>query len=335
MNNMIERNWSAHLQSRFSSCFWEKRSDFGLTSFCVTSFSLVILLIVALSFAPHVKGHEGMDPTIRKLTEQLEKEPNRIDLWITRGQVYRSYGKFEESLQDLEKAWILDQGNKKVDLERSLTLSAMRRDLEAEAVLNHLLQQELGGLNVIALAERGVIRERTGRPELAIEDYTALLGLQPVGELYLRRSKLLESLGRYEEAASGYEEGLNRLGESILLKKGLLELWVAQGKFNEALELIDDQILRSSVKTQWYLERARVLDQMGQSGDARKTYEQALSEANQALQKRHTSIHLIARAKVLFAMGNRKEAMADLNEALEQTPKYGEAQRLIRQWGGQ
>lgn len=294
----------------------------------------LVLSVWVVSVASQVGAHVGMDPEIHEITEKLEMEPNRVDLWIQRGQVFRSYGRYQESLQDLEKARTLEPGNKRVVLERGLTLSAMGRHQDAEAALDAFLQEEPGPKRVFALAERAHIRERTGRKEQAIEDYTAVLGTQPSGELYLKRGKLQVSLGRLEEAASGYEEGLAQLGNSMLLTKGLIEIRIAQKKFDEALVLIDEQLTRFPSNTQWYLQRAQVLSQMGQNEEAGKTYEQALTQANRMLGKRQTAIHLLARAKILNAMGKREDAVRDLREALQKSPQFEEAEKLLQEWNG-
>lgn len=311
--------------------FREERAAWRVSQFWMIG---LVLGLLVFSIVPRVGAHAGMDPEIHEITEQLELDPDRVDLWVQRGQVYRSYGRYAESLQDLDKAGELEPGNKTVVLERGLTLSAMGRHKEAEVALNDFLQRESGPKWIFALAERAHIRKQTGRIELAIEDYTSVLRVQPSGELYLKRGKLQESLGRLEEAASGYEEGLTKLGNSMLLTKGLIEIRIAQGKFDEALVLIDEQLTRFPSNTQWYLQRAQVLGRMGQSEVARKTYEQALSQANRMLGKRPTSIHLVARAKILNAMGRREDAVRDLREALQKSPQFDEAKSLLQEWNG-
>lgn len=326
----LDNNLHSQLLSCFPNAPSREQVGFRLRLYWMMAF---MLLIAGLGFASTAGAHAGMDPEIHEITEDLEKEPNRIDLWIKRGQVYRSYGQLANSLQDLEKAWTLDPDNKKVALERCITLSAMGRNTDAEVGLDSLLQQDLGEMKIFALAERASIRGRTGRPELAIEDYTSVLDLYPTAELFLLRGKIQESLGQLEEAAAGYLEGIAKLGDSILLKKRLIEIRIAQGKFDVALELIDEQLNRASVKTPWYIQRAEVLSRMGQGDAAHKTYEQALSETNRILSKRTTSIHLLARAKVLNAMGQRDKAVKDLQEAVKQSPQLGEAKNLLQQWG--
>jgi tetratricopeptide (TPR) repeat protein len=217
-------------------------------------------------------------------------------------------------------------------LERSITLSSMGRNEEAEAGLNAVLQDDLGPLNIFALAERAAIRVRTNRPELAMEDYTAVLRLQPTSEMYFRRGKLQESLGLLEEAAQGYQEGIAKLGHAIVLKNALIETKIKQRKYEDALVLIDDQINRTPVKTRPYIQRAEVWTKMGKNDEATVAYEQALSEANRILGKRRTAIHLVARAKIYHAIGQQQEAMNDLREALRQAPRYEDAEQLLQEW---
>ncbi len=159
---------------------------------------------------------------------------------------------------------------------------------------------------------------------------TSAIQLQPTIELYLIRGKLQESLGKLEDAAAGYQDGLAKLGDAILLKKNLIRVQIAQKQYGEALALIDEEVARSSVKTPWHLQRAEILDKMGQPDAARLAYEQALSEANRVLGKRPTAMQLLARAEVYHAMGRMEEAKQDLRVAIQKTPHFAEADDLLK-----
>ena len=295
----------------------------------------LVMALGFLGFRPLATAHLGFDPEIAEITEHLANDPDNVDLLVQRGQVYRSYGKFIESLQDLERAWVLDRENRTVLLERALTLSAMSRNEEAEAALDAFLQNASDPKRVIALAERAAIRAKTGRGELAIADFTSAIQLQPTIELYLYRGQLQESLGRLDAAAAGYHEGLAKVGNAIVLKQNLIRVQIAQKQYAAALALIDEELARSSVKTPWYLQRAEILALMRQPDASRLAYEQALSETNRILAKRPTPLHLVARAKILNALGQRNDAIDDLQEALKKYPGYNEAETLLQQWGGQ
>jgi tetratricopeptide (TPR) repeat protein len=288
------------------------------------------LALGCLGFVQLATAHSGLDPETEKITEKLTKDPDNVDLLVRRGQVYRSNGKFLESLLDLERAWLLDRENRTVVLHHALTLSALGRNKEAEAALDYFLQEESDPKRVFALAERAHIRARTGRVELAIDDFTSAIQLQPTIELYLNRGQLQESLGKLEAAAAGYHDGLAKLGNAILLKKGLIRMQIAQKQYGEALALVDDEIARSSVKTPWYMQQGEILALMGQPDASHLAYERALSEANRVLEKRPTAMQLLARAEVYHAMGRMKEAKRDLRAAVQRAPHFAEASALLK-----
>jgi tetratricopeptide (TPR) repeat protein len=297
---------------------------------CLVGMTCLALAIGCFSFIKLATAHSGLEPEIQEITEKLIKDPNSVDLLVRRGQVYRSNGKYVESLLDLERAWLLNRENRTVVLQRALTLSALGRDKEAESALDYFLQEESDPKRVFALAERASIHARNGQTELAITDFTSAIQLQPTIELYLVRGKLQESLGKLEDAAAGYQDGLAKLGDAILLKKGLIRVRMVQKQYSEALALVDEEIARSSVKTSWHLKRAEILDHMGRPDEAKLANEQALAEANRVLGKRQTAMQLLARAQVYQAMGRIEEAKNDLRVAIQKTPHFAEADDFLK-----
>jgi tetratricopeptide (TPR) repeat protein len=290
----------------------------------VQALGLLTLLLGSLCLVPSAIAHPGFDPEIEKITKKLAEDPDNVDLLVRRGQVYRSNGKFTESLQDLERAWVLDRQNRTVILQRAMTLSALGRDKEAEDALDSFLQDESHPQRVFGLAERAHIRARTGRTEPAIRDLTATLQLHPTVDLYLLRGQLQESLGNIEAAEEGYQDGLATLGEAIVLKKALIRVQLAQDRHSEALALVDEELERAHVKTSWYLKRAEILSLMGRAGAVRQAREHALSEANRTLAKRRTAMQLLARAEVYRAMGRTEDAERDLNMAAQRAPRFAQ-----------
>ncbi|WP_447964757.1 tetratricopeptide repeat protein [Nitrospira sp. Ecomares 2.1] len=299
-------------------------------SWVVVAMASLALALGCFGLVQLATAHSGPDPEIHEITEKLIKDPDNVDLLVQRGQVYRSNGKYIESLLDLERAWLLNRENRTVVLQRALTLSALGRDKEAKTALDYFLEDESDTKRVFALAERGSIYVRTGQAELAITDFTSAIQLQPTIELYLVRGKLQESLGKLEDAAEGYQDGLAKLGNAILLKNGLIRVRMVQKQYGEALALVDKEIAGSSVNTSWHLKRAEILDNMGRSDAASLAYEQALAEANRVLGKRQTAMQLLARAEVYQAMGRMEEAKQDLRVAIQKTPHFSEANDLLR-----
>ena len=293
--------------------------------------SLLLVSLIALSLQGLALVPRGIadEEYITRLTEVLKREPNRIDVRKRRSLLLRQEGRPAEALIDLDRARQLDPNDREVRLQRGLTLSALRRDREAESELDGFLKLETGWQRVFGLAERGRIRARTGRPALGVDDLTAAINLRPVAELYLARGAVLESTGQLSAAAAGYENGISRLGRANSLTTALFRVQLAQGQFQSALTLVDQEIARLPVTTPWLLRRAEVRAAMGQQAQANIDLAAALTEANKVLEKKVTPIHLLSRAKVLIAMARFKEARLDLEDCVGLVPRFAECRQLL------
>ena len=290
---------------------------------------LLVMAICSMVFVGIVAAHSAVDPEISKITAKLIDEPNNIDLLLRRGQLYRFNGKFTESLSDLDQAWQLDRTNERIILERSRTFVALGRESEAQAGFEQCLEGKTGVSRVVPLVERAHLYTRTGQSTLAIADFSEALHLYPTVELYLIRGHLQEGLGRLDAAAAGYREGLSRLQQVSILRRELIRIKIVQGRYPEALTIIDKELASALVKTEWYLRRAEVLNAMGQTEAMDTARTQALSEANRAFAKRPTALHRVARAKVYQALGQIEAAKQDLRLAIQTAPRFTEAQDLL------
>jgi tetratricopeptide (TPR) repeat protein len=290
----------------------------------------IIVVMCTLGMITTLGAHSDVDPEIAEITKKLADQPNNVELLWHRGQLYRFNGKLKESFYDLEKAWLLDPDNRKVSMERCRTLVALGYDHEAEPALNQLLQGESGSSRVTALVERAHLYARTKRPDLAIRDFSEALNFYPTVEIYMARGHLQEELGQLDAAAAGYREGLGHLGQAGILRRELIRVEMDQGHYPNALTLIDEELRSASVKTDWYLKRAAVLAAMGQTAETDRAHSQALAEANRALARRPTALHLVARAKVYQAQGQLEAAKQDLRLAVDKAPQFTEAQDLLK-----
>lgn len=296
---------------------------------------VLALCCFALALSPMVlvepgAAHSDVDPEIAEVTAKLADQPDNVALLLRRGRLYRFNGHLIESLNDLERAWLLDGDNRQVALARARTLVALGREAEAEAALNRYLQDEAGVSRVVALVERAQLYARTGRANLALADFSEALPLYPTVELYMARGHLQEEVGQLADAAAGYRDGLSRLPQAAILRRELIRVEIAQGHYPEALTLIDQELASAKVKTDWYLRRAEVLAAMGQTAAADSARAQALAECNRAFAKRPTPLHRVARAKVYVALGQLEAAKEDLRLAVQAASRFTEAQDLLK-----
>ena len=297
---------------------------------CYLAIGCLAMAMFPLAFVEMGFAHSGMDPEIHEITHELEDNPENVELLIKRGRLFRTNGKFAESLKDLDLAKGLDPDNRMITFERGFTLSAIGRNTEAEIAFDQYLEKASGRTQLDALAERAHIRARTGQVSLAIADFNSAIRMHPAMSLYLALGEIHESLGQFEEAASGYREGLSQLGNAILLKKGLIRVEMKRKRYDEVLALIDEELDRASVKTGWHMRRAEVLAAMGKDQAAQSAQEEALTEANRVLGERLTAIHLVSRARVFSAMGRLQKAKDDLQLAVQRVPRYAQAKEMLK-----
>ncbi len=150
------------------------------------------LAMYPMVFGERAAAHSDVDPEIAEVTAELANQPDNVALLLRRGQLYRFNGKFTESLNDLEHAWLLDRDNRHVALARCRTLVALGRDSAAKVALDQYLQGESGASRVVPLVERAHLYARTARPGLALADFSEALSLYPTVELYLALGRLQE-----------------------------------------------------------------------------------------------------------------------------------------------
>jgi tetratricopeptide (TPR) repeat protein len=88
--------------------------------------------------------------------------------------------------------------------------------------------------------------------ELAINDFTAAIAASGTDKhsLYCDRALALASIGRYQEAASGYEEGMkhakNGVEDSPFVYQQLANLYMRLGRFGAAADLMTQAIMNAS-----------------------------------------------------------------------------------------
>jgi len=289
----------------------------------------LLCLVLAALGASAVPAHPGLHHDIEAASKAIAADPDNAELYARRAHYLRLSAQYDQSLADLEKGKEIDPSSNAVRLGLGLTLSALSRDAEAEASLNEFI--ESGGRVVPAFTGRAEIRARDGRIVDAIADYTSALDIQQKLDTYLARGALQEQAGDLNAAAEGYAEGLESLGGAVTMRLALIRVQNEQGRFDEALELIDRELQRAPVKTDWYLSRAQVLESAGRTAEARATIVQALAEANRVIALRATGIHMFTRAKVYMALGRTDEARQELAEVLAKSPRFSEALELLAQ----
>jgi tetratricopeptide (TPR) repeat protein len=283
------------------------------------------MVLVALAATAAV-AHPGLHHDIAAASAAIEKEPGRADLYVDRAFLLRLDEELDAALADLDRARDLDATNLRVAAERGMTLSAFGRDKDAEVELTRFVSH---GGTAPTFAERAKVRERLGRKREAVADLASAIALRPDIELYVARGELQESLGDLAGAAEGYRDGRVKLGEAVALDLALIRVETGRKRYASALELIEEQLVRAPVKTDWYLRRAEVRAAAGRTKEAQADRETALREADAAIQRTGSGMNLYSRAKVQVALGHIEGAKKDLQLVLEKSPRFVEAREML------
>jgi tetratricopeptide (TPR) repeat protein len=290
-------------------------------------FTILAVSCACISGSVTSSAHEGLDHDIERETQSLAEDPSDVEARLRRARYYRIDEQPEKALADLQHAARLAPDDARVHFEKGFALAALGRNGDAEAELSLFISQTGG--TAITHAERARIRALTDRPELAIADLEAAIALRPSLDLYLERGRLLEGRARYAEAADGYREGLTRVGDTPLLRRALVAALIALGRYDEALTEIDAALARGQLQTQWLLERAKVLERLERTEEAREARLRALARANASLSRRPTSGNLVTRAEVHLALGDAPAARRDLEQALRNSPQMESAKAML------
>lgn len=173
--------------------------------------------------------------------------------------------------------------------------------------------------------------------ELAINDFNAAIasGSNKMHTLYCDRALALASIGRYQEAADGYEQGMKHttIEWSPFVYKQLAGLYMKRGKYNEAANLltqvisnagIDSVILFSGIKAfrALYSEYDLIPDEILSDAVRRRFYPQFPKSWNNKFisdsgpsKGKINSIYLaelyIMRGDAYMKAGQRSKALAD------------------------
>ncbi len=289
---------------------------------------VVVAAWIAVAFTtPIVFAHPEPAVEIDRLTQQLQKEPERIDLLLLRAHCNAEAGRAVDAVSDLDAAQRLDPQSRLVRLQRGLVLAQLNRTEEAEGELSRYIKD--GGEDSRAWIERARIRARLNRLKEAVSDYDKALTTSDDLDAFLERGAIQEKLGRLEDAAAGYQQGLARMPRSVVLQIPLVRVETARKRYPAAIRLIDEAMANAPVKTDWYLRRADVHTAAGNKSAAQADREAALREAERMVAAKQTALNLFARARVLSAMGRNEEARKDLRVVREMAPQLEEARQLL------
>ena len=272
-------------------------------------------------------AHEPPEETVDEAHEHVDASPESAEAYLERAVAYKRAGHFRKSLDDLRRAEELRGGASPEILRlRGEVRANLGRDKQAVADLTAFIERTGGTMDAHRL--RGRIHEGHDRLEAALADYDAALAFGDHIDTYLARGRIQRAMGRLDEAARGYADGLEKTG-AIVLREELVEVERRRGNYSRALAVIDGAIAEADVATRWFLMRAEVMEEAGHDQLAVQNRKRALADAERLVEVRKSPAALARRGEARLALGRVDEAIADLAQAVRRAPHMERARRLL------
>ncbi len=184
------------------------------------------LLLVGPGNVPRAGAHADLVPQIEEVTRQIEKDPRNIDLYVRRGELYRTHAEWNNALADFDTIATLEPTNRWVDLAKGRLMADASWFLTAKAYLDRFIADHRN--HAEALTSRARVLTRLSLHLAAADDYDAAIRLSPeaIPELFIERAQTLAVNGPefVTRAIDGLDEGIKRMGPLVTLQLSAVDL---------------------------------------------------------------------------------------------------------------
>jgi predicted Zn-dependent protease len=233
------------------------------------------LLGVGILLSSFAYAHEGLHEQIAAITAKIKRDPKNASLYLQRGELHRLHRDWSRAATDYNRAARLQPGLTIVDLARGKMLFESGRLQRSKLVLDRFLSQQPNHFE--GLTTRARVLAKLGSTADAIKDFTGAIAQSPEPELYLERAETTVRDGkRLDEALSGLDEGIKRLGPIVTLQLPAIELELRRQKYEGALSRLDLIAAQSERKETWLVRRGEILRLAGRDEEARAAFNAAL-----------------------------------------------------------
>jgi tetratricopeptide (TPR) repeat protein len=177
---------------------------------------------------------QDFDRAIEDFTRVLALEPRSAHAFADRAGMHRLKGEHEQAIGDYTQAIQIDPSFTEAILNRGITLAGTGRCADAIADFSRAIELSKAGTTTsIALVDRGLCREKTGRDDLAVLDYSAHLDLEPRSQYGLElRGALYFRARQYDRALADFAQALvvNPSSPAALYGRGLVKMMMGDGR---------------------------------------------------------------------------------------------------------
>ena len=248
-------------------------------------------LIIFLSLALQVPAlaHGDLDARIKKVSKQIEKNPDDPALYKKRGILYFQHEEYKKSIADYEHALALGDDSEELSILRAKSYCRAKKGKIALDILQPILEKHPD--DIVANRLTGQILASQNKNNRALKHLMIALekGSQKLPEHYLEIADILsreKTHDKYLQTQDILQDGIATLGPLVVLLKALVKTHVLNDNFSAAINVQSEIIDVSRRKEIPYFERAVLYKNNNQTTEARKDLELA-KEAIKKLPARH------------------------------------------------
>ena len=233
------------------------------------------------------QAHPGIDQQIADVTAAIEAAPADASLRIKRGELHRIHRDWDLARRDFDAAAKLAPEDPIVEFHRArLELDVDQPKAALKRIGRYLSLAPAAGPRAPVVHARTLVA--LGRHRAAADAYTrAIEGSRegrPSPDDYLERARALRAAGKKhrDEALRGLDEGIERLGGPITLRRLEIEIEIESGRVDDALARLGRIADGAGRKERWHAERGDILAAASRNREALDAYSAAI-EAIEAL----------------------------------------------------
>ena len=246
---------------------------FGKKLICTVG--VAMCLVLPMSFA---QAHESLPEQIAAVTSKIKRDPKNASLYLQRGELYRLHRNWARAAADYDRVARLRPDLKVVDLVRGKLYFESGKFQRARLALDRFLSRQPDHYE--GLITRARVLAKLGARFEAAKDFTGAIAKSsmPEPELYLERAEAIAADGKFiDEALTGLDEGIRRLGPLVTLQMAAIGLELRRQNYDAALARLDLVTDQSERKETWLVRRGEILKLAGREEEAHAAFNDALA----------------------------------------------------------
>ena len=244
----------------------------------------ILLTYIFLLFGLSAAAHGDLHTRIKKVSKQIEKNPNDPSLYIKRGDLYHQHEEYKRALLDFERARALGHDSDELTVLFAKSYFGAKKYTFALNELSDILASSEN--HVVANRLTGEVYAEKGELNLAAEHLQRALDYSDkrIPQHYIDLSKIyleMEKTSSLSLASNVLENGIDDLGELIVFLQELVSIHRINKDYDQAINWQNRIVAISKRKERPLYHRAEIHYLKGDYANAR----QDLEDAQEAIEK--------------------------------------------------